>query len=65
MKDPRKMETSSGGSFYTQKDSSEKTDLSFYNFIQFLVKSEEFLRDLISRDREGSSALARKVHSLA
>ena len=30
-----------------------------------LVKSEELLRDLISRDGEGSSALARKVHSLS
>ena len=30
-----------------------------------LVKSEEFLRDLISRDGEGSSAFSRKVHALS
>lgn len=30
-----------------------------------LVKSKELLRDLISRDGEGSSAFSRKVHALS
>lgn len=32
--------------------------------LYFSVKSKEFLRNLIARDGEGSSALSRKVHSL-
>ena len=38
----------------------------YFNFYNgFLVKPIKLLRDLISRDGEGSSAFSRKVHALS